>query len=158
MALMGVSHGEETAICTNWTMPTNIVVGGNSYTFTTDDSSFFHVVALTNVTEYLAKGYLERCSNGREARIHGFAQRMSFISVGTTVSHALSLSVRNLDPSTNMMFLCSTHGIPDIRDVLIYKNLVLHMCAETNAVNAVAFAAEIINAGLPESERVAVEQ
>ena len=158
MALMGVPHGEEMAICSNWTMPTNIVVGGTSYTFTTDDSSYFHVVASTNAMKSLAKGYLERCPNGREARIHAFAQRMFLISGGTTVSHALSLSVRNLDSSTNMMFLCSTRGIPDIRDVLIYNNLVLHMCAETNTVNAAAFAAEIINAGLPESERIVVTQ
>ena len=156
MALMGVTHGDETLVCNTWTMPTNILVCGISYSFATDDRSYFHVVSTTNAQKSLAKGYLERCANGKEARIHGFAQRKALITAGTPLTQALNLSVRNLDSATNMLFLCSSHGNPSVRDVLIYKNLVLHMCAETNTVNAAALAAEIINAGLPEGERVAL--
>ena len=156
MALMGVTHGDETVVCNTWTMPTNILVCGISYSFATDDRSYFHVVSTTNAQKSLAKGYLERCANGKEARIHGFAQRKALITAGTPLTQALNLSVRNLDSATNMLFLCSSHGNPSVRDVLIYKNLVLHMCAETNTVNAAALAAEIINAGLPEGERVAL--
>lgn len=93
---------------------------------------------------------------GLDTNVISFAQRKALITAGTSLTQALNLSVRNLDSATNMLFLCSSHGNPSVRDVLIYKNLVLHMCAETNTVNAAALAAEIINAGLPEGERVAL--
>ena len=131
-------------------MPTNIFVGGKSYSVTTDMFECIHVVSPTNAQSEFASGRLDWCANGREARIHGFAQRVAGTSLGT-VNHALNLSVINLDTATNMMFICSPPGPPCQRDVLIYKNMVLHMYAPTNAAS---FAAEIINEGLPEEDRI----
>ena len=150
MALMGVPHGDEAIMCNNWVMPTNIFVGGKSYSVTTDLFECIHVVSPTNAQAEFASGRLDWCANGREARIHGFAQRVAGTSLGT-VNHALNLSVINLDTATNMMFICSPPGPPCQRDVLIYKNMVLHMYASTNAAS---FAAEIINEGLPEGDRI----
>ena len=156
MALMGVPHGDELAICTNWTMPTNVLVGGVSYSVVTDFFAKIHVTSPTNALEKFARGYLDRCINGKEARIHGFAQRMAAVTHATAVGHALNLSVKILDPATNLMFLCSNvEGKGDMRDVLIYKNLVLHMYSMANApTNALDFAVAILNAGLPETERI----
>lgn len=160
MALMGVPHGDELEICTNWTMPTNVLIGGVSYSVVTDVYEKIHVVSTTNVQEKFAWGYLDQCTDGKAARIHGFAQRMATVTCQTAVGHALNLSVKNLDSETNMMFLCSNLlGVGDKRDVLIYKNFVLHMCTTTNApTNAVDFAVAIINAGLPENERILLPQ
>lgn len=148
MALMGVPHADETALCENWTLPTNIIVNGQSYSVTTDSFEYIHAVLSANPSDESARGRLFQFPDAREARISGFMQRIT--SLGT-VNEALNLSVVNLDPATNMMFLCSKHGSPSRRDVLIYKNLVLHMYAPTNAP---FFAAAIINAGLPENERI----
>ena len=52
-----------------------------------------------------------------------------------------------------MLYLSSKEGISPACNVLIHKNLVLHMCAQTNAVE---FAVAILNAGLPENERIAM--
>ena len=148
MALMGVPHADETALCENWMLPTNIIVNGQSYSVITDSFEYIHVVLSAGPSDESARGRLFQFSDAREARISGFMQRITTLGA---VNEALNLSVVNLDPATNMMFLCSKRGSPSRRDVLIYKNLVLHMYAPTNAP---FFAAEIINAGLPENERV----
>jgi len=106
------------------------------------------VLLSTDPSDESARGRLFQFSDAREARISGFMQRVTTLGA---VNEALNLSVVNLDPATNMMFLCSKHGSPSRSDVLIYKNLVLHMYAPTNAP---LFAAEIINAGLPEEDRI----
>ena len=148
MALMGVPHAEETVLCENWTLPTNIIVNGQSYSVTTDSFEYIHVVLSADPSDESARCRLFQFPDAREARISGFMQRVTTLGA---VNEALNLSVVNLDSATNMMFLCSKHGSPSRRDVLIYKNLVLHMYAPTNAP---LFAAEIINAGLPEEDRI----
>lgn len=148
MALMGVPDGDATVTCNNWVMPTNIYVNGQSYSVKTNCFESVSVALSTDALNEVARGQLLRFTNGKEARIGGFMQRET--SLGT-VNEALNLSVMNLDPATNMMFLCSKDGRPSRRDVLIYKNLVLRLYAPTNAP---LFAATIINEGLPEEERI----
>ncbi len=149
MALMGVSHGDEMAICESWMMPTNVILEGKSYSVVTDEFDYVHVTSPTNSIEF-ARGRLLYFANGKEARIGGFMERVATTPL-TAITSALNTSVTNLDPATNMVFLCSKDGRPSTHDVLIYKNLVLRLYAPTNAVG---FAAAIINAGLPEGERI----
>lgn len=150
MALMGVPHGDEMAICESWMMPTNVILQGKSYSVVTDKFDYVHVTSPTNSSIEFARGRLLCFINGKEARIGGFMERVA-TTPHSAITAALNISVSNLDPATNMMFLCSKDGRPSRRDVLIYKNLVLRLYAPTNAP---LFAATIINEGLPEEERI----
>ena len=150
MALMGVPHGDEMVICESWMMPTNVILQGKSYSVVTDEFDYVHVTSPTNSSIEFARGRLLCFINGKEARIGGFMERVA-TTPHSAITAALNISVSNLDPATNMMFLCSKDGRPSRRDVLIYKNLVLRLYAPTNAP---LFAATIINEGLPEEERI----
>ncbi len=157
MMLMGVSVGDSSSVCTNWCMPTNICHNGDSFLISRIGSCHdrFGVYMATNAQQRVAHVIPHGFRNGRESRIEGFLTYLRHVRHGQ-LETAMGLSVNNLDAAANMLFLSSKAGITPKCDVLIYKNLVLHMCAETNTVNAAALAAEIINAGLPESERVPI--
>ena len=106
----------------------------------------------TNAQQEVAHGRNYEFNNGKDARIEGFLLYLREVKkdqIGT----AFGLSVNNLDPATNMLYLSSKEGISPACNVLIHKNLVLHMCAQTNAVE---FAVAILNAGLPENERISI--
>ena len=150
MMLMGIQAGDMSAVCTNWNMPSNICVNGVSYGVSCDGSDEFDIHTATNMQQSMAYVRHHEFSNGKEARVEGFLMYLRNVKRGQ-VGTAFGLSVSNLDPSTNMMFLCSKKDVSPPCDILIYKNLVLHVCAPTNAP---LFAAEIINAGLPEEDRI----
>ena len=58
--------------------------------------------------------------------------------------------VLNVDPATNAFFITSKDGLEKF-DALVYKNLVLSISAPTNAME---IALALMNAGLPEDERI----
>ena len=152
MMLMGVQAGDLSAVCTNWFMPTNICLNGISYDISRPDPDQFEIHMTTNAQQEVAHGRSYEFNNGKDARIEGFLLYLREVKkdqIGT----AFGLSVNNLDPATNMLYLSSKEGISPACNVLIHKNLVLHMCAPTNAVE---FAVAILNAGLPENERIAI--
>ena len=150
MMLMGIPQGDISVACTNWFMPTNIGVNGVLCGANLDDQGRFEIHTVANVQQRVASGRLYKYSNGKEARIEGFLTYLRDVRKDQ-VGAAFGLSVNNVDPATNMIFLCANKEVSPQSDVLIYKNIVLHMHAETNAL---MFASEIINAGLPEEERI----
>lgn len=154
MMLMGVPPGDESAVCTNWFRPTNICLNGTSYAVNHNGENSFEIYLASNVQQRVAYGWCYTFNNGKAARVEGFLTYLQAVHQGQ-IEAAMGLSVHNIDAATNMMFLCSQNGFPRTCEVLIYKNIVLRICAPTNVV---AFAAEIINAGLPESERIEVTQ
>ena len=154
MMLMGVPPGDVSAVCTNWFMSTNICLSGISYFVNHNGDKSFEIYQATNLQQRVAHGWCYGFKDGRSARVEGFLTFLQVVSRGQ-IGTAMGLSVNNIDSATNMMFLCSKEGISPACEVLIYKNIVLRMCAPTNALE---FAAEIINAGLPESERIVITQ
>ena len=73
--------------------------------------------------------------------------------------YASGLIVLPVDPATNMMFMSNIDEDPQEWRRLIYKNL--YVCYNVNSIatnsvatNALAFTSEIINAGLPEEDRI----
>lgn len=150
MMLMGVQPGDMSAVCTNWIMPSNICVNGIYYEVSCDGPDDFEIHAATNMQQSVAYVRHHELSNGKDARTEGFMMYLRNVNRGQ-VGTAFGLSISNLDPVTNMMFLSSKKDVSPPCDILIYKNLVLHVYAPTNAL---LFAAEIVNSGLPEADRI----
>ena len=89
--------------------------------------------------------------NGLEARLSAFVDA-SFTSFPLEL-YARSLRVLPLDTSTNSVFVLSGRGF------LVHKNIVIGVMGfdtvpNNPATNELPFAVAILNAGLPESERI----
>ena len=160
MSLKGIPDGDVTLVCTNWICPTSIVVNAVRYDIATniwDDEVKFSVVTTNVPSETIARGSVEKKENGFEARLSAFMD-MSFTSMQLDV-YALGVVVQPLDSPTNMMFLTNIGNSPRQWHHLAYKDMhlryhVMRTAYSSPATNALAFAAAIINAGLPENERI----
>ena len=151
MELKGIPDGDENMVCTNWICPTTIVVNSQQYVVVTNkylSFTFFKVMTTNEPPVEVASGDIDILENGKIAR------RMTFANCATTSFHltdyAPRLDVWNLDPSTNAIVITNYRHPFDKCD-LSYKNIRIKTNASTNAID---FSAEIINAGLPEEERI----
>ena len=164
MELTGTPDGDATLVCTNWVCPTSIVVNAVRYDVVTnwlDDILEFDIITTNQSPERIATGIVRRKENGQEARLSAFASR-SHTSM-TLQTFAQGICVHAIGSATNMMFVGETYYEPDSRQHLVYKNLhvryeVVHNATNSVATNALIFTSEIINAGLPESDRIVVTQ
>ena len=154
MALKGIPDGDETLICTNWVYPTSIVVNAQQYLLETNKClslTYFEVMTTNDPPEKVASGGVEVKANGKIARWVAFARKAQ-TSLRLS-DYAPRVVVQGIGSATNMLFVTSRssqHGYI-VRSELVYKNIALEIRAPTNAVD---FAAAIINAGLPEEERI----
>ena len=153
MALKGIPDGDETLVCTNWTCPTSIVVNAEQYSVMTNMGRWgmrFKVMT-TNVPPLkVADGNIQIATNAATARLVTFAN-----CANTSLylpDYALGVSVQSLDVATNVMAI-TRYSHPSDESDLICKNIMLKMYAQTNAVD---FAVAILNAGLPENERIVI--
>lgn len=156
MSLMGIPDGDTTLVCTNWGCPTSIVVNAVRYDLATNwwnGVIEFDIMTTNSPAEKIATGNIEMKANGLEARLAAFIDA-SFTNFSLEL-HAQNVHVRPLDPSTNAMLLLYYRG------ALVYKNMVvdamdIESVTNNPATNICPFAVAIINAGLPESERIAL--
>ena len=161
MDLKGIPEGDETLVCTNWVCPTSIVVNTQLYVVNTqqyavETNNFLNLTHFTVMTTNdppvkVASGDIEIVANGKIARCAVFAHRAQ-----TSLylpDYARGVAVQTIGPATNMLFVSRAVFHPGYmpKGNLAYKNITLEINAPTNFVN---FAAEIINAGLPEGERI----
>ena len=93
-----------------------------------------------------------RDPNAKEARRSVFAGLVQSDCL-MPADFAPYIVANNLDPMTNMMHVTNIHFAGTNEQYVLYRNLTVDACAPTNAVD---FAVAIINAGLPESERIVV--
>ncbi len=164
MELTGTPDGDVTLVCTNWVCPTSIVVNAVRYDVVTNwfgDTLEFDIMTTNQPPVKIARGEIERELNGYEARLSAFADG-SLTSLDLQI-YATGYVPQPIDDATNMIFLLKVDADPGVWQQLIYKNLyviyrVENVATNSVATNALLFTSEIINAGLPESERVAVEQ
>jgi len=156
MELKGIPDGDETLVCTNWVCPTSIVVNAEQYSVMTNLNLLgisFKVMTTNEPPLNVAYGDIDVAAHGKKARLVSFSNRAqtSFY----LPDYARGVAVQDIGPASNMLFLTYTSFLPD--DIpegdLTYKNIILKVYAPTNAVD---FAVAIINAGLPENERIAV--
>ncbi len=160
MALKDIPDGDAALVCTNWVCPTSIVVSAVRYDVITnmwEGTIKFDVLTTNLPPEKIAKGEVETKENGLEARLSAFIDE-SLTSMALQI-YASGLIVLPVDPATNMMFMSNIDEDPQEWRRLIYKNL--YVCYNVNSIatnsvatNALAFTSEIINAGLPEEDRI----
>ena len=153
MELKGIPDGDETLVCTNWVCPTSIVVNAEQYSVMTNLNLLgisFKVMTTNEPPLKVADGNIQIATNAATARLVTFAN-----CANTSLylpDYALGVSVQSLDTSTNVMAIVRYCHSTDECD-LICKNIMLKMYAQTNALD---FAVAIINAGLPENERIVI--
>jgi len=160
MSLKGIPDGDVTLVCTNWACPTSIVVNAVGYSVVTngrDDSFKFKIMTTNSMPEEIAYGFVKMEANGREARLSAFVAR-SYTSM-ILDRFAQGIKVHPIDPVTNMMFVTDVDYDPNTQQQLVYKNIhvsyeFMNTVLSNPATNALAFTAAIINAGLPEAERI----
>lgn len=158
MKLKGVPHGSKSSAVANWCLPGRIVVKDVVYDVMVSRCSptygRFEVCATNPPTETVASGAYDFFANGKVARIHGFG-----VFTGCTqlcvVQLADIVSVLPLDANGNNLYL-SFVGDGTLGCV-VYKNFLMYIqhCSTSNAFD---FVERMLNAGLPESERIVVTE
>lgn len=153
MDVKGIPDASEGLVGANWTCPTSIAVNAVSYSLVTDEwqGVISADIMTTNFpSAKMGSVRIYREPNAKVARRTVFAAYNQSTSL-TAKDIAPFITVRNLDPSTNMMYIAKHRDGGTNRQFVVYRNLSVCADAPTNAVD---FAAAIINAGLPENERI----
>ena len=153
MDIKGIPDESATLVCTNWVCPTSIVVNAIHYNLVTDEwiGVISADVMTTNVPQ-VKKAHVKiyRDPNAKEARRSVFAGLVQSDCL-MPADFAPYIVANNLDPMTNMMYVTDIHFGGTNEQYVLYRNLTVEASAPTNAVD---FAVAIINAGLPENERI----
>lgn len=160
MALKCVPDGDATLVCTNWICPTSIVVNTMRYNMTTnlwDGRIEFGITTTNRPAIRLASGEITLKENAYDARLSLFSE-LSCTSMALQ-KYAQMILVMPIDGSTNMMFVTDADYDLDAKHRLVYKNIFIQYEVASGAItspatNALAFTAALINAGLPEDERI----
>lgn len=155
MDIKGIPDASETLVCTNWLCPTSIVVNAMHYNLVTDEwIGVISADVMTTNTPQVKKAHVKiyRDPNAREARRSVFAGLVQS-DVFLPRDFAPRIVAYNLDTITNMMFVTDSYYGGTNKQWVIYKNMTVSASAPTNAVD---FAVAIINAGLPENERIVI--
>ena len=151
MRLKNIPEGNANDEAIQWNFPTTMVMGNALYhvtrSGTTGNFKIFRSVG--GFEEPLAYGEITRMGNSMYSRVCGFG-RMATSNLGV-LSMALRTEARVLDSSTNTIYLASVHQQADVEEVLIHRNLFMRISGATNKFD---FAISLLNAGLPESERL----
>ena len=154
MSLKGIPDGDETLVCTNWVCPTSIVVNAQQYLVeafswsSVPNYRSFRVMTTNDPPTRVAYGDIDVGLNEKVARQLAFGN--CAITSLSLSDYASRLIVRGLDSSTNALVIINRLHPSDKCDI-VYKNIIFTTRAPTNAFE---FALEIINAGLPEEERI----
>ena len=153
MAALDVPEGDESQFFSWWNYPTSIIVRTIPYRIdVTWLESGCKVYSTNDISHPLADVVVTRMSNGKNARLYGFG----CIALGCslpTESLVRRLSVEYLDPATNLLFVSRKRYDPNRVNFLISKNIIVGVRCATNALD---FAVAILNAGLPENERIVI--
>ena len=153
MDAKGIPDESETLVCTNWVCPTSIVVNAVQYSLVTDNWMgviYADVMSATIPTGKVARVHVYKKPNAKEARRSVFAGFVQSDAI-RPASFAPYIIARNLDPATNMLYVTDIEYGGTNKQWVIYRNVKVFVKAPTNGID---FATAIINAGLPESERI----
>ena len=153
MDAKGIPDESETLVCTNWFCPTSIVVNAMQYSLVTDN--WMGVISVDVMSAAISTGKVAYVKvyqepNAKEARRSVFAGLVQS-DVLLPADFAPRIIAMNLDPMTNMMYVTDTKYGGTNYQFVVYRNLCVFVESPTNGVD---FATAIINAGLPESERI----
>ena len=149
MQLKNVDDGDENSFYPQWIAPTSIVVNAFSYNVSTGICSSFSVSSVITAMPFSVEGFLIEKENEKEARIAAFAEIAGSSSFTTDII-ASRYSINQF--GNNLLRIASVEPQTG-EEIYQSKNIYVRINAPTNALD---FAVAIINAGLPENERIAV--
>jgi hypothetical protein len=148
MQAMNVPDGSPSVRFSGWSFPTSVVIGAISYQVVTGELNSFTIKEDAVSPTKLAEGFVRVEENEKEARIAAFGE----------VASSTSLTFDWVAPSFSFTPVMSgggrlslTNQTTNSEDVFVKKNLVVFMRAVSNGVTV---ATSLINAGLPEEERI----
>lgn len=156
MRMMGVPDAQELPVFSSWAFPTSIVVRGVAYQVKLSENlGDFQLAMATNQNEIVLSGSVVRLKSAMQCRRIGFG-RMAMSSLGvramancTLVSYPMS--------DTNTLFLTRPPSVSRHVGVLGSRNLLIMMQSQS-ITNLVECSLILLNAGLPESERLPLPQ
>jgi len=152
MRLMGIPDSQESNLFSTWEFPTSVVVRSVVYQVKTSENlGEFQLTTLTNQNEIVLSGSVIRLKDAVQCRRTGFG-RMAMSSLGvramansTLVSYPIS--------DTNTLYLSRPQSVSKHVGLLGSRNLLITMQSQS-ITNLVEFSLGLLNAGLPESERL----
>ena len=148
MQAMNVPDGSLAVRYSEWSFPTSVVIGAISYQVVTGELNSFTVESLAVPSTKLADGFVQVEANEKEARIAAFGEVASSTSF-TFDWVARAFSFTPVMPG--VMRLGLTNQSANVEEAFVNKNLVVFIRAPSNGVT---IATSLINAGLPENERI----
>ena len=163
MQMAQFPDGNENLVCTNWVCPTSIVVNAHRYEIRTNlwgvgMTKLRLIDSNSNEIDYFS--YVNK-NNGKEAVLEAFSVEAD----GSMLlrDYFRNLIVLPLDVSTNSLYLAGNFEPRYSRSELVYKSLVIEYwprprrdgsLAIGDDVSPIAIMTAILNAGLPENERI----
>ena len=158
MKFANFPDGDDNLICTNWVCPTSIVVNAKSYELSTNvwDNGVIDITLMCS-NSMVATGFTVKVQkNEKDARRWAFAEiGATPMFLGRFIRCVLALP---LNASTNSLYLAFNNGgNVDRRNFLVHKNIIFrYFRSKINEpeLMPVAIMTAILNAGLPENERI----
>lgn len=147
MQLMNVSDGDESLRYTDWAFPTSIVVNAVMYHVETGLVNTFDIVLADNCHSNVADGYVQIKESERDARLSAFAEMGSGSIAITQYRNPYVFS----SPLTGLWRLGLTNHVERTHEAFVSRNVTIVLWAVTNGID---FATALLNAGLPEAERI----
>ena len=147
MQLMSVSDGDAILHYSDWSFPTSIVVNAVRYLVETGLVNTFDIVLADNCHSNVADGYVGIKENEKEARIAAFAEMGS----GSIAINQYRNPYVFSSPLTGLWRLGLTNHVEWTHEAFVSRNVAIIIRTATNGMD---FAASLLNAGLPENERI----
>ena len=148
MHLKNIEEGDAELRYSHWTAPTSIVVNTISYNVTTGVCSSFSVLSVDATMPFSADGFLVEKDNEKEARIAAFAEIAGSSSFTIDIVSA-RYAVNQI--GNDLLRIASIEPQSGEDEIYQSKNIFVRINAPSNALD---FAVAILNAGLPEAERI----
>ena len=150
MVALNIDDGVVGTRLPRWEFPVSLTVNGISYDVNgMDTSGFFDIHPTTNRNESVVSGRIHCLSDEYRARICCCGRRaMSAMSFAAILRNT---KVETINSMTNAWRFSSNAGHQSAQEILLYKNMFLTYRGVSNKVD---FAIALLNAGLPETERL----
>lgn len=152
MSMMGVPDAADVGKVGTWSLPTSLVVNAQTYRVNVDDISCgeFKICTQKDAADPLVWGSVIMETSALNARRIPFAGFATYSSA-SMYSICRSIEVMPIGNTTNMLYVSYKRNRVGASSYLVHKNLLISMRGITNRFD---FAVALLNAGLPENERV----
>ena len=150
MTLLEIPYAVSPVNMLSWNSPTSIMMNAQRFVVDIDSKDGdYKIVSSTNSNERIAYGSVCVMNNGADARLGAFAW-VANCSVPVE-GMASYVKMQTVDVHTNVFYLTYSIQSPRTPVYYVHKNVCLEVHAATNRLE---IANALMNAGLPENERV----